>query len=276
MINLKDEFSILKPKYVDNSRFIYCMKDSIKYIVNRNLCAIKTINTEVTEPFILRVPDLNDYLVLDKRMYNFNDSIYKDLDFRNLTFDEFNISEEFFNILNTIVSMGISPLNIGYIKIINGILKLTYYSLEYCILANIEIENKSLVSEFYIDYDYLYYLYSFYKEFKEKKKDLNVKICAGNINTITNCNNVYLISTNANINTLFYESLCTNMKELFETYSQSKSDVFNKKSYIDTIDASSKSKNLLKCMSDEFNVLNVQDKKFKIIFTEKVSIVVGV
>jgi hypothetical protein len=250
----------------------------LKYIVNKNTYISKYLDTGFTKDFIVPVSSINTF-------NDFTERTYVDLNYTNITSDIFpsnnpsflqmdsiNITEDMFNTFNTIVSIGISPLNIGKIDILNGKLTLLYFHMQYLILAKFEIENKSLVLNSTIDYDTIYYLYSFYKEFKEKKKDLQLNIYKISSDYIIGTNNVYVYHSSAKYNKLFLKSIYDQSKSILDNINTLTGNLYDKK-FIANKSEGTLYKNLLKCMPDNINVYDRD--KHDILTSDNITILVG-
>jgi hypothetical protein len=183
-------------------------------------------------------------------------------------YEDIIISKDFFDVLNTIVSCGITPLDIGKFTILNGEINIIYITLDYSIKFKFNIQNKSVALDSYITFDVFWYLYSFFKEFSEKKSDFIIKITSIDNGYVLNINNVFLSFNDMPLNKLFISGVIDAMSNV----KKNNKNVFSKKYFIEN-NSGSLYKNILKCFSEEITVY--ETTKYKIISSDNVEILVG-
>lgn len=252
MIDIKSEYSKIKPKYIDNNNYLFVSDTRIIYKHNQNLSV--TINIENDNkfiPYLVRVSDIDQNLKIDCSNTIINEYLSDNL---NYTYEAFAIDDGLFNILNSIVSCGISPLNIGIINISNGILNLKYFHLEYSINYSTSINNKSINFNSYINFDIIWYMYQFYKNNSIKGSSVNIGLVLNDNDYIINCGNIFVKNNISNIHNEFVNILGVNFDLIIANRDMSKVDIFARKYISENLPTIYK--HLTKCLGDNINLIS--------------------
>lgn len=271
MFDLKNEYNILKPKYIDNDNYLFMSKDKLAYNCSPCVSVFKYIETPVVYSTLIKVSQIQSFDITSNYA-GVNDDIedlYSLSSVNGKRYEEFIITKEFFDVLNTIVSCGITPLDIGKINILNGEVSITYVTLDYLIRFKFkDISNVTIALDSYITFDVFWYLYSFFKEFSEKKSDFFVKLANVSNGYVLNINNLFLKFDDTSLNKLFASSIFESINDIEKT----NKNIFSKKYFIEN-NTGSLYKNALKCFGEEITVY--ESLKYKIISSENIEIVVG-
>lgn len=252
MLNLKDEFNIIKQKYVNNAGFLYVSKGHLCHKVDNNVTIFNIKPIDVDSNFLVRIGELtklddNSYTQLNSD--STIDASYSP-DFLDIMFSLFMVSKEMFDFCNTIVSCGLSPLDIGTIKCTNGIVEISYFNLEYAISGKFTIPNKTLSLNSFINFSIIYYIYSFYKLYSVKKEVFNLHIGKMPSNRyVIKCYTLNIDFNCALIRPSFINSLYEKFNTLLHETQLKKHDVLNKKFIQDNYPGIYR--NVIKCLGDE-------------------------
>lgn len=270
MFDLKNEYNILKPKYIDNDNYIFASKDRIVYRSSPCVSVFKYLSTPFNHSTLIKVSELSSFDILSNYS-GVNDDIENTytLPIKDKgNYGEFIISKEFFDVLNTIVSCGLTPLNVGKINILNGEINVTYVTLDYLIKFKFNISNTSVALDSYITFDVFWYLYSFFKEFSEKKSDFFVKLINVDNGYILSVCDIYLLFSELSLNKMFIDDVINSI----DSIEKKEKNVFSKKYFIEN-NTGSLYKNVLKCFGDEITVH--ESLKYKIISSNNIELLVG-
>lgn len=268
----QEDIALLKPKYVNDEVFIYADSTVVEYPVG-NLIVCKTGTYDVQSRIVFRPSEVGTNSILAPD----NCSKFRSIQSNTLRFETISITEDMYSFFNSVVSAGLSPLDMGNISIINGDITITYFNLSFAIKYTGKIDNKAFVYSSNITFNTIWFLYVLCREFKTKKANLDIEIAsnvtiASKIYSIIKCNDIYILQPTTSFDNLFYKTLC----ESFSGVSESTIENFNcytKKGFTDSVCSSVLLKHLFKCISDEFNVYN--SNKYYLISSENITMIIG-
>lgn len=253
MLNIKDEFGLIKPKYQDGGAFVYVSPTHMAYKVDNAVFAYNVKDFGSISTFIARVGDVVKADDMPNGPMATNDAIDNTYSISNIKmiFEQIAISKVMFDFFNTIVSCGLSPLDVGTFSCKNGILEISYFNLEYCIVGQFSIPNKTLSFSSLINFNTIWYLYTFYKNYSVKKEQFNVNFGITDHGYIINYNEFYITFNDAMIHKQFVHSLRESIETMIGTLPNIKHEVLTKKFIVEN--NMSIYKNLTKCLEEEIN-----------------------
>lgn len=274
MFDLKSEYEIIKPKYVNNDNFLYVSKNRIVYNSSNCVSITKLVNTPISYPTLIQVSNISTFDILGNYS-GVNDDINNlyNIEYINSVnkYEDIILTKEMFDVLNTIVSCGITPLDVGKLDIINGKITVTYTTLDYLIKFDFSITNKSVAINSYITFDIFWYLYSLYKEYVEKKVDFIFKIASCPNGYIVNINDIFIVFNDSSLNKLFITNILDSIANLLPECTNNK-NTFSKKFFIEN-NQSSLYKNALKCFGEEVIVYSYE--KFQLVESNNIKLLIG-
>jgi hypothetical protein len=251
MVNIKEVFDPIKPKYVDGSIPLFIWKDYLYYRPDSTVSILNVTPFDVVgDSPCLKVFDshkdtpIYEWLDIPGDVEDFLPSGYKSLNMADLL-----ITKEMFDFCNSIVSCGLSPLDLGTIKCRNGVLEIRYFNLEYSISATFNIPNKILIIDSYINFNLIWYIYVFYREYSTKKEPFIIKFTNTSNGYILNYNTFYVVFNKTKTPMKLVDNLTIQYKKILSDNEKVKCDTLTKKFISDN--NTTIYKNVLKCFGDD-------------------------
>lgn len=261
MDKIKLAYNKIAPKYKNNNGFIYSKESYMSYKVDPYCHVYYSYSEESNDGvYLFKVSDLDDESIKLSDSIDISQDIWQTYDIPDLldiTFYSFFIDKEFFSVLNSIVSSGISNLDIGKIYINNGVGSIVYAGLNYIIKYSFEVEDTDLSINDFIKFNTIWYLYVMYRD-NAVKHSLEVQISPQNNYYIFRNNNI-IVKHN---NDLVKKNFSDKVLESIDSLTGSNKNIFSKKYFIEQRSAPIY-KNALKCFGDDIAVLDAE--KYEII-----------
>lgn len=256
MLDIKDEFNLIKPKYLNNANFVFVSRSGISYKTDSNVLIEHVKDFGNVSDFLVRVADIPKF-DLSVHAIGVNPDVpplYKVRE-DGLSFSQICISKEMFDFFNTIVSCGVTPLDTGIIACKNGILTFRYFNLEYSIESNFVIENKMLELGSYINFDLIWYLYVLYKTYASKKEKFLIDVAVTSAGYVMKYNNIKISHNCSSVHKVFVKNLCIQFENIISTLDANNVNLMSKKYVCDN--GPTIYKNVTKCMGDNVNIYSL-------------------